>query len=204
MGGQRMRILGVDPGTVVVGFGCIEVEHGARRAEPSAPLALRGRNVVRGLAGAGAMRCVDAGVLRLGARTLPLADRLLYLARELADLLARLEPDEVALEEAFCGKSVQAALRIGEARGVILLEARRRAVPVFQFAPARIKRSVAGHGAAHKDAVAALAARLLGIDPPRPRDATDALAAAICRVEARRLESLAGDTRLVSGAVTGR
>jgi crossover junction endodeoxyribonuclease RuvC len=113
--------------------------------------------------------------------------RLSALARSLGEILDRLEPQELALEEAFFGKSVQSALRIGEARGVVLAEASRRQVAVHQFAPARIKRCLTGHGAASKEAVAQMTARLLALDrPPQPMDATDALAVALCRVEARR------------------
>src|SRR5690606_25455588 len=101
----------------------------------------------------GHARLIEAGALRLPRRAL-LGDRLARLVGELEQWIARFEPDEVALEEAFCGKSVQAALRIGEARGVVLATAHRLGRVVHEYPPARIKRSVAGHGAASKEAVA--------------------------------------------------
>ena len=183
-----VRILGVDPGTAVVGFGCLELREG-RAAGPasSVPLAHRVANAVRGPAAGQKVELVEAGVLRLGRRGLRIEHRLLALARSLAELLDRLEPQELALEEAFYGKSVQSALRIGEARGVVMAEACRHQVEVHQFAPARIKRCVTGHGAATKEAVARMTGRLLDLDrPPLPLDASDALAAALCRVEERR------------------
>ena len=183
-----MRILGIDPGTVVVGFGCIEQAGvaAASHVVGETPLALRVGNLVRPGSAGGPVQLVEAGALRLPRRA-PLSERLRELAVGFRELLDRLAPAEVALEEAFFGKSVQSALRIGEARGVVLAEAARRGVPVFQFAPARVKRVVAGNGAADKEAIARMAAQWLGLArPPTPRDVTDALAVALCRAEARR------------------
>ena len=187
-GAPATRILGVDPGSVVVGWGCLDVSvrSPAAAAPRQPPVALRARNVVAGPGRGSIVRLTDRGLLRLGSRSAPLADRLLALAQGIAALLERLRPDELALEEAFYGKSVQSAMRIGEARGVILAEACRRGVVVHQFAPARIKRVVAGNGAATKDAVAAMTGQLLGVRMPGERDVTDALAVALCCVEARR------------------
>jgi len=130
---------------------------------------------------------VELGVLRLGGRGVPIEHRLSALARSLGEILDRLQPQELALEEAFYGKSVQSALRIGEARGVVLAEASRRQVAVHQFAPARIKRCITGHGAASKESVAHMTGQLLALgSTPQPLDASDALAVALCRVEDRR------------------
>lgn len=189
-----VRILGIDPGTQVVGFGCLEVDVGGagRPMVGAAPLALRVANAVRG--GAASVRLVELGVLRLGGRDAELPARLLALADQFRALVARLLPNELALEEAFYGKSVPAALRIGEARGVVLAESARAGIDVFQFAPARIKRCVTGSGAASKEAVAAMLPHQLvtgGRLPALPVDATDALAAALTRVEQRRSPLLA-------------
>lgn len=188
-----VRILGIDPGSMVVGFGCLEVTERPSTLQPDGErLALRASNVVRGGGVASSsLRVLEAGVLRLGARGDPIEQRLLVLRDALAGLLAQLDADELALEGAFYGKSVGSALRIGEARGVVLAEARARGMAVHQFAPARIKRAVAGHGSASKEAVATMVCRQLGLaTPPRPRDVTDALAAAFCRATERR--SIAG------------
>ena len=128
--------------------------------------------------------------MRLGGRSADLSSRLLSLADQFRGLLTELKPDEVALEEAFYGKSVQAALRIGEARGVVLAESARVGAPVHQFAPARIKRVVTGRGAAKKETVAAMVEQLLRVGTIGgegvPHDATDALAVAWTRLEQRR------------------
>ena len=187
-----VRILGIDPGTRVVGFGCLEiVVDGADRPRAGVPLALRGGNVVR--AGASSdVRLLEAGVFRLGDRSAVLAARLLSLADQFRALLERLRPNEIALEEAFTGKSAQSALRIGEARGVVLAESARGGLAVHQFAPARIKRCVTGNGAASKETVAAmvghlvLAARGSATTKGLPADATDAVAVAFTRVEQQR------------------
>ena len=185
-----MRILGIDPGTRVVGYGCLELREAtalpAQLGSVQLPLAQRAVNVLAGQPQAEAT-VVAQGALRLGRRNDPLPDRLRNLADGLAALLRELRPDELALEEAFYGKSVQSALRIGEARGVIIAEASRLGVVVVQFSPARIKRAVTGHGGASKDQVCEMVVRLLRLPgSPEPRDVSDALAAAVCRVEQRR------------------
>jgi len=193
-----VRILGIDPGTLVVGYGCLEVAASSdcrgdeRVAERDAtPLAMRGSNVVRVGGGGGAIRLLAAGALRLGTTRDVLAGRLLHLARQFTELLVAWRPDEVALEEAFYGKSVQAALRIGEARGVVLSESARAGLPVHQYPPARVKRCVAGHGSARKQAVANMLGQLIPegrslLTGDLPADASDAVAVAWTRLEERR------------------
>lgn len=188
-----VRILGIDPGTQVVGFGCLElVVEDQRQSRGAVPLALRTGNTIRaGGGGSGDVRLVDVGVLRLGGRGVSLAARLLALAEQFRRLLEQLEPTEVALEEAFYGKSVQAALRIGEARGVVLAESARAELAVHQFAPARVKRCVTGRGAASKESVASMVGQLVRTAPGSrltglPTDATDAVAVALTRVEQRQ------------------
>ena len=155
------------------------------------PLAWRASNTrkVGGVSVGGPVQAVDLGVMRLGRRESPLPSRLMSLLDQFRQLVARFGPDEVALEEAFYGKSVQAALRIGEARGVILAEAARAGVDVHQFSPARVKRCVTGRGNASKAAVAAMVAQLVRLpagSASLPRDATDAVGIALTRVEQRR------------------
>lgn len=187
-----VRILGIDPGTLVAGFGCLEADLDPPRTTAGAvPLALRAGNVVRvGGTGSRGVRVLELGAMRLGARDAALPLRLLALAEQFRALLDRLRPTEVALEEAFSGKSVQAALRIGEARGVVLAESARAGLAVHQYPPARVKRCVAGHGAASKQGVAAMVARLLQAGADHfagvPPDATDAVAVALARLEQRR------------------
>ncbi len=203
-----VRILGIDPGTLVVGFGCLEVREGEALALGGVPpLALRADNAVR--AGRRAeVAVIEVGAFRLGSDRTPLGQRLLALAEQLGAVLLRLQPAEVALEEAFFGKSVQSALRIGEARGVVLAEATRRGLQVHQFAPARVKRCITGQGSAQKETVAAMVRRLLGPTPALaaalPADATDALAVALTRAEQRRSPLLQAEVAEGRGARRGR
>lgn len=148
------------------------------------------------------VRLVTAGVLRLGGRGVDLTARLLSLAEQFAALVRELAPAEVAIEEAFFGKSVQAALRIGEARGVLLAEAARSGLDVYQYTPARVKRCVTGHGAARKQSVANMLGQMLpkGSTPfpgDLPADATDAVAVAWSRMEELQspLSKMAGESR---------
>lgn len=205
-----VRILGIDPGTQVVGFGCLDLHVGPAAAPSAAtPLALRAANTLRA-GGAGELRLVGAGVLRLGGRQHTVAQRLLALADQLRELLRTFAPTEVALEEAFYGKSVQAALRIGEARGVVLAEAARAGLDIHQYPPARIKRCVTGNGDASKAAVAAMVQNQLGalavaLGAAVPADATDALAAGLTRAEERRSPLLQAEVlALAVGEGAGR
>ena len=151
-----MRVLGIDPGTWVVGFGVVE-QVGSQ------------------------FRHVDSGVLRLGSRGTPLETRLTALHEGLLSVLTNHGPDAVALEEAFYGRSAQSALRIGESRGVVMLTTRLRQVDLFQYAPASIKKALTGNGNAAKSQVGFMVSRLLGLaEPPSPADVSDALAIAIC------------------------
>jgi crossover junction endodeoxyribonuclease RuvC len=147
-------VLGIDPGTQVVGYGAV-----VDRKDGPVLLA--------------------AGVLRAPAKE-AVSQRLGYLARELEVLIARLKPSVIVVEEAFCGKNIQSALRIGEARGVALAAAARFGSEIVQYPPAVAKRSVVGHGAADKQHVARMVAKALHLaEPPDSLDATDALALAL-------------------------
>jgi len=153
---RRRVILGIDPGTRVVGWGAIE-------------LTARGP------------RMLAAGVVRAGAGDLP--QRLGLIRGELDRLIALYQPFVVAVEEAFAHKNLQSALRIGEARGVVLSCASAALVAVRQYPPAAAKKALVGNGAAHKTQVASMVARRLELaEPPKPLDASDALALALTHV----------------------
>ena len=180
-----------------MGYACLEVATAdARAAGAAVPLALRASNVVRAGGGSHDARLLAAGVLRLGGRDDAIGARLHALATQFRALVRDLQPTEVALEEAFHGKSVQAALRIGDARGVVLAEATGLGLDVHQFAPARIKRCVTGNGAADKSTVAAMVKQFVrpseaALVDGLPADATDAVAVAWTRYEVRRSPMLA-------------
>lgn len=174
-----MRVLGIDPGTRVCGYACIEcVPRGVRTAPRES--GFRIRNAVHA-GSATRPHLVAAGAIDLGSSKRPLAERLVKLADAIDDCVERFAPECIALEEAFFGKSVQSALRLGEARGVVLLAAARRALPIHQYAPATIKLRVAGHGAATKDALARMVGRAISVPVDEfPADVSDATAIALC------------------------
>ena len=151
-----MRILGVDPGTRIAGYGLVETD--AR----------------------GAATAVAWGVLRLGTAR-PLPERLVCLFDGLNELIAAHRPDVVALEKAFYGKNIQSAMRIGEARAVVMLCAQRAGLAIAEYAPAMVKRAAVGAGRAHKSQVQRMVRITLGMrEDPAPEDAADALAIALC------------------------
>ena len=162
-----LRILGIDPGTQVVGYACLEavVREVCSLAATEAPMVQRASNLVVRRGGHGPATLLAAGSLELGGRKVSLPARLHRLAGALDELIERFAPAELALEEAFFGKSVQAALRIGEARGVVLAVARGHGLSIHQYPPAKIKRAVTGRGSATKEAVAAMAGQLLSSAP---------------------------------------
>jgi crossover junction endodeoxyribonuclease RuvC len=152
-----VRILGVDPGTQVTGYGVIETGNGAP----------------------GMGRLVECGVLRFG-RTNSLPRRLAELHQEIAAIIARLQPSVLALEDAFYHKNVRTTLVLGHARGVILLAAQQAELDIAQYAPAMIKKTVVGAGGAKKNQVGAMVAHLLRLKTaPQPSDAADGVAAAL-------------------------
>ena len=133
------------------------------------------------------MVVVGAGALRLGSSSDPIEHRLSRLALAIRGLLQEYRPTGVALEDAYFGKSVQSALRVGEARGVVLAEAAAAGLPIRQFPPARVKRVVTGSGSAGKAQVRDMVQKSLGLSgPPETLDVTDALAVGLCCIEEAR------------------
>jgi crossover junction endodeoxyribonuclease RuvC len=150
-----MRVLGIDPGTRVLGWGVVDRE-GSR------------------------LKGIAWGVLRARA-TDPVPDRLRLLHEGVRELVRTHRPGAVAIEEAFFGKSGRAALALGEGRGAAMVAVALEGVPLLQFPPATVKKSVSGRGGAAKEQVAAMVRILLGLAAlPEPTDASDALAVAIC------------------------
>ena len=150
-----MRILGVDPGIAIVGFGLIESNRGSVR------------------------------MLQYGAVTteagLPLATRLVQIENDMTALIAQLKPDEIAVEELFFSKNITTGIAVAHGRGVILCTAERLGVPIFEYTPMQVKQAVAGYGLADKKQVMDMTKRLLKLKAvPKPDDAAAALAIAIC------------------------
>ncbi len=178
-----MRVLGIDPGTRKVGFGLLDQEE----ARPSRGRGVRCSNMVSPSFGGGRRLAKPVpggvGILSLGSSSVPIPKRLEVLARELRSLVGQWKPDILAVEEAFFGKSVQSALRIGESRGVILLIAAEAGLPVVQYPPATIKKRVSGNGRATKAQLAKALTTSLSLQVDNlAEDATDALAIAFCHL----------------------
>jgi crossover junction endodeoxyribonuclease RuvC len=151
-----MTVLGVDPGTAVMGYGV----------------------VTAGGMGS-AVRLVECGVVRTRPNQ-PLGSRLAILFDGISELLERHRPDAVAVEGLFHGRNARSALVLGHARGVVLLAATRAGVTVAEISPAEVKRAVTGTGAATKPQVGAMVMRLLHLTTsPRPADAADGVAIAL-------------------------
>lgn len=164
-----MIILGIDPGTAIMGYGIIEKKGNKLTA-------------------------LTYGSWRTTAQTC-LAERLLHLYTCLQELLSDNNPDEVAVEELFFNRNTTTALSIGHARGVVLLSAAQRGIPVYEYTPLQVKQAVAGYGKADKKQVQQMVKVLLGLrEIPKPDDTADALAAAICHAHSGTLLRKMGET----------
>ncbi len=162
-----MLALGIDPGTATTGFGLVrETQQGQLEA-------------------------VKYGVILTPAKELP-EKRLLYLYQQLKELILLHRPESAAVEKLFFQRNVSTAINVGQARGVILLSLAEAGVAVTEYNPLDVKKAVAGYGGAEKGQVQQMVKALLGLeDIPRPDDAADALAIAICHLHSRRLLDLA-------------
>ncbi len=158
---RERRVLGIDPGTTVTGWGVVASTGNTISRSASGVLRLRGERAAK-----------------LGA----IYDRV-------RELCAEHEPDALSLEQSFVGDNIQTALRLGEARGAVMVAAARSGVVVHEYSPASIKMAVAGSGRADKAQVAAMVARLLGIESKLVADEADALGAAICHVNTSRFDA---------------
>jgi crossover junction endodeoxyribonuclease RuvC len=133
---------------------------------------------------------VDYGAITTPARE-PIPERLLTIDRELGALVAKHHPDVVAIEELFFCKNVTTAMIVGQARGVIILGAARSGLPIFEYKPMEIKQAIAGYGKAPKSQVQEMVRMLLGLDHvPKPDDAADGIAVAVCHIHNNRLAGM--------------
>ena len=154
-----MVILGIDPGVATIGFGIIRAE--------------RGKNTL-----------IQYGVITTPPG-IPLSERLVQIYNDMEQLIDTFKPDEMAVEELFFSKNITTGIAVAHGRGVILLAAEKLGVPVFEYTPMQVKQSVVGYGKAEKKQVMLMTQRLLNMkEIPRPDDAADALALAICHSRA--------------------
>ena len=160
-----MKILGIDPGVATVGFGLLK-STGVRQ------------------------RMISCGVITTPAHT-PLSSRLDQIYTDLDELIRSCDPDAISIEELFFSKNITTGIPVAHARGVILLCAFRCGVPVYEYTPMQVKQAVVGYGKAEKHQVMDMTRRFLKMDRlPRPDDAADAIAIALCH--ARSSTSLLG------------
>jgi crossover junction endodeoxyribonuclease RuvC len=163
-----MKILGIDPGTLVMGYGLIESD-GSETA------------------------LVDYGAIAVPQR-FEIGERLNYLFKEILKVIRRHKPNIIAIESPFVAKNVKSAMAIGRAQAIALLAASRQRIPTCEYSPAKIKLRVTNYGASSKEQVQEMVRLQLGLEEaPQPNDAADALAVALCHVqEMHTNELLAG------------
>ena len=160
-----MRILGIDPGTVVLGYGIIDAE-------------------------ADEMTFVCCDALSCPRRS-PIGERLSHFYQKLSEVISHYQPDEVAVEQPFVAENVKTALAIGRAQAVAMLAASQQGIPCYEYTPRQIKQAVASYGASSKAQVQEMVKLHLGLpEIPQPDDAADALAVAICHLQETHLKRL--------------
>jgi crossover junction endodeoxyribonuclease RuvC len=162
---KSMKVLGIDPGTITMGYGVIE----SRDNETS---------------------LINYGALNPRKRS-PIGERLAFLYQNLIKIISQYQPDEVAIEQPFFAKNAKSAFAIGRAQAVAILAAAVSNVPCYEYTPAEIKQRVANYGASDKGQIQQMVMLQLQMDEiPDPVDAADALAVALCHVQATHLENL--------------
>ena len=166
-----MIVLGIDPGTAATGYGVVTDHSGESRA-------------------GGSLSLVECGVIRTAPRD-PLSVRLCGIYDEIRAIIARHKPDVLAIEDVFYAKNVRTTVVLGHARGVVLLAAQQSGMTIFEYPPAEIKKSVVGAGAATKEQVQFMVARLLRLkSAPQPHDAAYGVAAALAYLLTARVPRL--------------
>lgn len=150
-----MRILGIDPGLAIVGWGVVDYE-GSK------------------------FRTIDYGSITTPAG-IPTEERLMLIDEGIRELTERFSPEHLAVEELFFNTNITTGIRVAEARGVILCRCRREGLEIHEYTPLQVKQAVVGYGRADKKQVITMVTMLLGLSkPPKPDDTADALAIAIC------------------------
>jgi crossover junction endodeoxyribonuclease RuvC len=162
--GGGSLVLGIDPGLATTGFALVRESGGAREV-------------------------MEVGVLTTPA-AMPGPRRLAQLHSQIADLLLRGRPGTAAVEQLFFGSNTTTAMRVGEARGVILLAMEQAGVEVVEYTPAQVKTSIAGYGKATKPQMMKMVRAITGLADKLPDDAFDAVALALCHLQSRRLNAL--------------
>lgn len=161
-----MIVIGIDPGTATTGYGIVEQD------------------------GNGQLTSLDAGVI-LTSKDEPLELRLKEIFEQVNKLILLHQPESAAVEKLFFNNNVTNAMSVGQARGVVLLALARNNVPVYEYSPNEVKSAISGYGSADKVQVQQMVKAVLGLDSiPKPDDAADALAIAICHIHSIGFRSL--------------
>lgn len=157
-----MRIIGIDPGTGILGFGVIDMDS-------------RGKTAL-----------VDGGVIRTPVKEDD-AVRLLTIYDELTDIIMNTKPQVIAVEKLFFAQNVTTAMTVAQARGVVLLAAMQASLEIHEYTPLQIKQALTGYGRADKKQMQEMVRVILGLkEVPKPDDCADALAAALCCAQSMR------------------
>ncbi len=158
-----MRIIGIDPGTGILGFGVIEVQ--------------RNKTIL-----------VDAGVIRTPVKEDD-AVRLQTIFEEITDIIAQTKPQEMSVEKLFFAQNVTTAMTVAQARGVVLLAGKQAGLLIAEYTPLQIKQALTGYGRAEKKQMQEMVRVLLGLkEVPKPDDCADALAAALTHASSLRVK----------------
>ena len=159
---RKMRILGIDPGFAIVGVGVLDYEGNK-------------------------FRTVEFGAITTNAGE-NMFDRLKKIYDDLTEVIDRVKPDAMAVEELFFNSNQKTAINVAQARGVLILAAKNRNIPVFEYTPLQVKQSVVGYGRADKKQVQQMTKAILNLESvPKPDDTADALAIAICHAHSHHI-----------------
>jgi crossover junction endodeoxyribonuclease RuvC len=161
-----MIVLGVDPGSKVTGYGLVEKKNNE-------------------------MTCIHSGHIAPSGK-IPFYDRIHFIFQATVEILERYRPREMAIEDLFYAKNVKSSLKLGHARGSVLIAAVHCGVKIFEYSPLEIKKSVVGYGRASKEQVRSMVRVILKLKDIPNLDTSDALAAAICHLNWARFESITG------------
>ena len=169
---NSQRILGIDPGTNILGFSVIEIQ---------------GKSI----------KLIEMSVLKLG-KIDDMSKRMKILFDTISNVIDKYQPEILSIEAPFFGKNVQSMLKLGRAQGLCIAAALSKDIPFYEYSPRKIKQSITGNGASSKEQVALMLQRIIEFETmPKDLDATDALAAAVCHSYQKELEIETEDNKKI-------
>ena len=169
---NSQRILGIDPGTNILGFSVIEIQ---------------GKSI----------KLIEMSVLKLG-KIDDMSKRMKVLFDTISNVIDKYQPEILSIEAPFFGKNVQSMLKLGRAQGLCIAAALSKDIPFIEYSPRKIKQSITGNGASSKEQVALMLQRIIEFETmPKDLDATDALAAAVCHSYQKELEIETEDNKKI-------